>query len=259
MMISAVRRLGWAAILVAATASLASAQPTLSVDGTEFLLITADGRTLRSIELEGATLRIGSAGTEIEITIAGVADDPRAVGGRVMLHHFVVKDGSGRKVDLCAPDAEGRSLGFPIPDGHGSFELTCTSGAVGKCVRWGYRPWEEMPGGPPMRALHQACIHMARADYGGDGRATTRDGTMIEMYDRFGIQRSDREVPMSFEAGWGVGGATCVARPRIPENISLEQLGERYPHLKSRLGEKACTEEGAMRDPRALLFNRSRQ
>jgi hypothetical protein len=49
----------------------------------------------------------------------------------------------------------------------------------------------------------------------------------------------------------------AFARPRIPENVSLEELGKRYPHLKHQLGQETCTEENAMRDPRALLFNRS--
>ena len=98
---------------------------------------------------------------------------------------------------------------------------------------------------------------MARADYGGDGRATTRDGTLIDMYDRFGIQTPDRTMPVSLEAGWGVDGAVCVAHPRIAENVSLNELGERYSRLKPRLGPAACTEESAMRDPRALPFNRS--
>jgi hypothetical protein len=42
-----------------------------------------------------------------------------------------------------------------------------------------------------------------------------------------------------------VDGAICVAHPRIPENISLEGLAERYPRLKSHLGPVACTEESA--------------
>jgi hypothetical protein len=254
----AIRRLIGAALLTAAPA-IACAQASLRVEGTEFVLTTADGRTLRSADLQGATLKIGSGGRDIEVTITSVEKDPRAVGGRVLLHHLVVKDASDRLVDLCKPDAQGRSLGFPVPDGHGGFDLTCTSGAVGKCIRWGYRLWEEAPGGPPLRALHEACVHMARADYGGDGVPTTRDGTMIDLYDRFGIQVSDRSVPMSFEAAWGVDGAICVAHPRIPENISLEELGARYPRLKSRLGPVACTEESAMHDPRVLLFNRSRE
>jgi hypothetical protein len=250
-------RLAWAGVLAAAPA-LACAQASLSVDGTEFVLTTPDGRTLRSADLQGATLKIGSAGNDIEVTIDSVEEDPRAVGGRVMLHRFVVKDRSGRLVDLCKPDAQGLSLGFPVPDGRGGFDLTCTSGAVAKCIRWGYRPWEETAGGPPLRAMHEACVHMARADYGGDGVPTTRDGTLIDLYDRFGIQKPDRQVAMTFEAAWGVDGAICVAHPRIPEKLSLEELAVRYPRLKAHLGPAACTEEGAMGNPRALLFNRSR-
>lgn len=243
----------------AALLGTATARPTLTVEGTDFVLTASDGRTLRSPDLQGATLKIKSGGRNIEVTIKSVEADPHAVGGPVTLHHLVSKDESGRSVDLCAGDAQGRSLGFPVPDGQGGFDLTCTSGAVGKCVRWGYRPWEEKPDGPPLRALHQACIHMTRADYGGDGRATTRDGTLIDLYDRFGIQKADRDPSTTFEAAWGVSGAICVARPRIPENVSLEELGERYPKLKQRLGATACTEEVALADPGALLFNRSRE
>jgi hypothetical protein len=202
-MISAVRKLAWTALLATAAPAIASAQPSLVVEGTEFVLTTEDGDTLRSAELQGATLQIRSDGNDIEVTIRSVEEDPRAVGGRVLLHHFVVKDRSGRVVELCAPDAQGRRLGFPVPDGHGGFDLTCTSGAVGKCIRWGYRPWEEVPGGPPLRALHKACIHMARADYGGNGVPTTRDGTLIDLFACFGIQKADRTVPTSFEAGGG--------------------------------------------------------
>lgn len=258
-MIRALCRLELAAILTAAAPAAASAQASLRVEGTAFVLTTADGRTLRGFELQGATFQIRAAGRAIEVLIRKVEDDAHAVGGRVLLHHFVVKESSGHMVDLCAPDAQGRSLGFPVPDGRGGFDLTCTSGAVGKCIRWGYRPWEGEFTGPPMPALHQACVHMARADYGGDDQPSTRDGTQIDLYDRFGIQRPDGAVPMTFEAAWGAEGAICVARTRIPENISLEELGERYPHLKGHLGPEACTEASAMRDPRALLFNRSRQ
>ena len=98
---------------------------------------------------------------------------------------------------------------------------------------------------------------MARADYGGDGQASTRNGTLIDIYDRFGIQRPQRDVAMSFEAAWRLRVQCAFARPRIPENVSLEELGKRYPHLKHQLGQETCTEENAMRDPRALLFNRS--
>ena len=206
----------------------------------------------------GATLSIAVAGKQVEITIASVEEDRHAIGGRVLLHHFVVKDDeAGGAVEMCTPDADGRSLGFPVPDGHGGFDLTCTSGAVGKCIRWGYRPWEEQPDGPPLAALHEACVHIARADYGGEGSATTRAGTLIYWCDRFGVHSCAEEFPAAFEAAWGRNGAICVAHPRIAENVSLEQLAERYPRLRPHLGPAACSEDSAMRDPAALLFNHS--
>ena len=246
--------------LVALFATLSRAgaeQPGLTVDGTEFILTVGDGRILRSADLVGATIKVRSGTTVINLMIQSVEDDSGARGGKVVLHHFVVQGENGATAEFCTPDATGRRRGFPVSDGQGGFDLNCISGVVAKCIRWGYRFWEEQPGGPPLRALHQACVRMARADYGGDGQATTRDGTTIDLYDRFGIQMPDRLPSMTFEAAWGADGAVCVAHPRIPENISLEQIAERYPRLKSQLGPGACTEEAAMRNPAALLFNRS--
>jgi hypothetical protein len=252
--VTALARMQRLALLLLAVAPAIAAGQTLAVEGTEFVLAMPDGRTLRSADLVGATLKIGTT----EVKIESVEADPDAVGGRVMLHRFVVKGQGGEPADLCTPDAEGRNLGFPIPDGHGGFDLTCASGAVAKCIRWGYRYWEERPGGPPLRALHRACVHMTRADYGGDGSTHTRDGTLIDIQDRYGIRRFVGEAPMAFEGAWGVNGAICVARPRIADIATLAQLAARYPHLAPRLGPDACTEDGAMRDPAALLFNRSR-
>jgi hypothetical protein len=98
---------------------------------------------------------------------------------------------------------------------------------------------------------------MTRADYGGDGSTFTRDGTLIEMCDRYGIQTCDWDLPIPFEAAWGVDGAVCVARPRIAELATIEGLATQYPQLAGRLGPTACTRETAERDPAALLFNRS--
>lgn len=250
------RRIGLAAMLAAAAPIAASAAASLAVVGTEFVLTTA-GRALRSSDLAGATLTLAIAGKRVEVAIRSVERDPDAVGGPVFLHHFLAKNETGGFVEMCAPDAAGQRLGFPVPDGNGGFRLTCTSGAIGKCIRWGYRPWEEKPGGPPLAALHQACVHMARADYGGDGRATTREGMLIYWCDRFGIQSCGEDFPAPFEAAWGKDGAICVAHPRIAENISLAQLAKLYPRLEGHLGAADCTEKRAMRDPAALLFNHS--
>jgi ADYC domain-containing protein len=244
-------------IVIAVRAPLAHAQSRLSVEGTEFVLTTDDGRILRSPDLVGATLNIKTRAGQIEITIKSVEKDPTAVGGWVFLHHFVIKDRTGRLVDLCTPDATGRSLGFPVPDGKGGFDMTCTSGVIGKCIRWGYRPWDETHAGAPLRALHRACVFMARADYGGDGHPTTRENTAIYVCDRYGVRPCEKNAPLKFEAAWGTEGAVCVARPRISDNITLDRLAINYPRLKAHLGPVACTQESAMRDPTAILFNRS--
>jgi hypothetical protein len=236
---------------------LVHAQSQLTVEGTEFVLTTSEGRVLRSPDLVGATLNIKTGVGQIQITIKSVEKDLTAVGGPVFLHHFVIKDRTGRLVDLCTPDSTGRSLGFPVPDGEGGFNMTCTSGVIGKCIRWGYRPWNETPGGPPLRALHRACVYMARADYGGDGRPSTRENTAIYVCDRYGVRPCQENAPLKFEAAWGTAGAVCVARPRISENITLDRLAINYPRLNAHLGPGACTQEGAMHDPTAILFNRS--
>lgn len=252
-----IRRVAAAVLLGAAATSAAAAQPDLTAEGTEFVLRTAEGQVLRSAELVGATLTLQTEEGETEVTIEAVEQDDRANGGRVWLHRFSVADADGRRTDLCTPDAQGLSAGFPVPDEHGGFEITCTSGAIGKCVRWGYRFWEERAGGPPLRALHRACIHLARADYGGDGRPGTRPGVTIHLCDRFGIRPCREDAPLRFEAAWDPDGAVCVAHPRVAELVSLPELAVRVPSLAGRLGPAACSEAVARADPSALLFSRS--
>jgi len=253
----ALRRLGAAVMLLAGAPAAFAGAPRLGVDGTEFVVAMPDGRKLRSADLVGATLKLEAGGRPVEIVIESVEEDRHAVGGRVVLHSLLVKEQGGRSIPICRGDAQGRNLGFPVPDGRGGFDLTCTSGAIGKCIRWGYRPWDERPGGAPLAALHRACVHMARADYGGDGQAHTRNGTLIDMQDGYGIQRFETQVPMAFEAAWGFDGAVCIARPRIADLVTLTQLAEHYPKLHDGLGPQACSEEQALRQPATLLFNRS--
>src|SRR5262245_26038932 len=146
-MLSTLRTLGLAACLAGPLPPAGTAQSRLSVDGTEFLLTLDDDRILRGAALKGATLKMRTEAGVADVTIESVEEDPDAVGGRVLLHRFLTRDANGKAIDLCLPDAEGRSLGFPVPDGRGGFDLTCTSGAIAKCIRWGYRPWDERSGG----------------------------------------------------------------------------------------------------------------
>src|SRR5262245_56780055 len=137
---------------------------------------------------------------------------------------------------------------------HNGFELVCTAGPQAKCVRFGYGPWRQAPDGRPMRDWFNACVRMMRGDYCGDGRPYTRDGTWIDLYDRIGVQKSDEDPSLRFEAAWGPEGAICVARPRLPDLITLDGLETECPRLKGRLGPAVCNENV----PGALIINRSR-
>jgi hypothetical protein len=243
----------------------AVAQPSIAkieVSGTAFHITLSDGSVKQGTELAGAVLVFNIDGKQVRIRIAAVMPD--ADDNAVLLHDFRI---DGTDTPLCSPDPYGKQLGFPLvgrtsPDGRfldaspGIFELICTSGAQGKCVRFGYHPWEGAPDGRSMREYYDACVRMVRADYCGDGRAWTRDGTIIDMWDDQGIQRSDtqNDPAFSFEAGWKPDGAVCVAHTRIPENITLDKLKASCP----RLATIPTCDEASARATGALLFNRSR-
>jgi hypothetical protein len=236
-----------------------AAHAALEIEGTEFVL-KEQGRTLRSRDLIGSTLDLGNG---LSVRIASVqqdVDDPD-----IWWHRFQVPGENGWQA-LCEPDGQGLSRGFPIAgsfsaDGRyesapGTLSLTCSSGAQGKCVRFGYAPFKYGADGRPLHDHYSACLRMVRADYCGDGRATTRDGTAIDIYDRVGVQQAESGADFRFEAGWTADGAVCVHHPRIAEHLDLNSLAQQCPHLRDALGE-TCTEAEAGRRG-AILFNRSR-
>lgn len=228
----------------------------LEVDGGEFRLRHEDGRVLAREALVGARVVIDSGGQTVQVLIDSVQEEKTVSQEPLVLYRLLVEEADGHApYDVCKPDSRGRRLGLPLLKEAG-IAFTCTSGAEGKCILMGYRPWD-VRADAPMRDLHAACVHMVRADYGGDDHATTRDGTIIDVYDRFGIQLPEATDPLPFEAAWGRSGALCVAHPRIAENVSLDALAQRYPALSGRLGPEACTEEAMCNHPDALLFNRS--
>ena len=240
----------------------------LEVAGTQFRIRLTDGSLLLQERLVGARLAFtDGAGRQIRFRIESIAQDPR--DEEILLYRIVVADpASGGWSEFCAPDADGQRLAFPLagswdetgrqgPAAPGAFTMACTSGAIGKCVRFGYKPWKTAPDGGSLEPYHRACVRMVRADYCGDGAPHTRDGTAIDVFDRQGIQTPDRAPDMRFEAGWGPGGATCLARPRLPDIVSLDDMLRACPRLAPRSG-PACDEASARRDPAALLFNLSR-
>jgi hypothetical protein len=246
---------------------VALAAPRITAAATAFHVTLDDGSQLSGLALKGAILDVVFAGQNGRIRIADIWHDK--LNPDVLLHDFRWLNGDGSEHIMCPPGPDGTRAGFPVEgrsnasgaidataDGH--FELTCTAGAQGKCVRFGYEPWKTTPDGTSLRDYYNACIHLIRADYAGDGRATTRDGTLIDIYDHIGIQEDvqDPKHIFTFEAAFGKDGAICVAHPRITDNVTIEALARDVPRLVGHLGPQACSEASA--GPAALVFVKSR-
>lgn len=228
----------------------------ISVHGTEIVVELADGKVLRSKDLAGVVLDVRFKGQPARLRIVDVEPDPADRSGSVWFHTFEVQQSDGSWRNLCAAGPDGRQQGFPVQGMTHGLDLTCSSGAVGKCVRSGYRPWADGSDGRSLEPQHAACVRMYRADYGGTGEPWTRNGTNIDLYDSQGIQKPDMAADQTFEAGWSVDGAVCVHHVRVKENTSLAELEEKYPRLKGRTG-SICTEDYA-RSLGAIVFNRSK-
>jgi hypothetical protein len=136
----------------------------------------------------------------------------------------------------CTPTAK-----FPVPralavagvwdvsgahrDAAGKFTLACETGAIAKCANWGYKPWQTR-NGQSLQDVHQACTRMARADYCGNGRSHTTENTIIDHYDRTGVNQRQTTVESGwdpaqaeFEAAWTPDGAYCLNRQRHERGV----------------------------------------
>lgn len=254
-------------LLLAGVALAAAPAARVQVQGTELLVTLPDGRVLRGAGLVGMELQVtDEAGASRRVRIDGVSKDPEDPDGEVTLYTSSVRDpATGAWGAFCQPGPDGTSAAFPLSGtwtadmrhlpSETAFNLTCTSGAIGKCVRWGYKPWKD---GATGWEAHQACVRMVRADYCGDGVATTRDGMRIDVYDLRGIQTPANEPDMAFEAGWGPDGALCVHHVRVPEHTSLDALLARCPSRLAGHTGAACSEAVVRADPALRVMNRSR-
>jgi hypothetical protein len=214
----------------------------------EVLLSSGELQTVSGEELVGAIL-VGedASGAEVEFEITAVEPDAEDASGEVRLYGLRYRDpGSGAWEEACEADAEGGTRAIPVAgvwddsgarsDPAGYFTFGCTSGVIAKCVRWGYRPWEAIQG-RSLRPYHQACTRMARADYCGNGRSHTREGTLIDVYDDLGVQTRVPGSGMLFEAAWVEDGAYCISKGRwsllgaliileCPQKLRLPGLGD---------------------------------
>jgi hypothetical protein len=196
----------------------------LHLEGTA-LVGTLGGVQLRGKDFIGTTVtQVDTRGVTSTAVIAGVETDPRDPTGETLLYTLRTKDPvTGQLTELCTPDADGLRRAIPVPgtwDASGThqsstsqFTFGCTSAAIGKCVRLGYRPWQSY-NGSSLEDYHQACTRMLRFDYCGNGGVHTADGTEIDVYDLLGINVQENSALMLFDAAWTPDGAYCVERQR---------------------------------------------
>lgn len=234
----------------------------LDVVGARFEVRLTDGSLLPDAQLAGAVLALSVEGKpDLSVRIDSIETDP--VSPELTLYGVSFRDpATGEWKSLCQPNKHGDRRGFPMrgtlaadveyrPDAPG-YSFACLGGVQAKCVRWGYHPWKPDRGGVHMLDLYRTCMRMARADYCGLGEGTTRNGMPIDFYDVAGIQEPEAESVMPFEAAWGPKGAICVRHTRVPQNLSLDELGKSCPRLAAYLGE-TCDQSAKG----ALMFNRS--
>jgi hypothetical protein len=202
-------------------------------------------------DLVGLVIEAGvEGGASRNLRIEAVRDDPDSNG----LLYIVADDATGEPI--CGRLADGTAVeALPLegfwdtrmawwPEG---LTFACTDGILAKCVRWGYAPWTEMPG-VDMRALHQTCTRMVRADYCGDGVPHTVEGTPIDIWDNAGINVRDNAAGMMFEAEWGPDGAKRIERTRYAHEMPYV-----LEHCPDRLAINGASGAGA------LIFNESFQ
>ncbi|HEU4413017.1 MAG TPA: ADYC domain-containing protein [Polyangiaceae bacterium] len=172
-------------------------------------------------------------------------DDARVVGDVWTYTASFLDPATNARLPLCGVDAAGAPIeaiglvgrwdyreGVPGGGSHvddpSAFTFACRNAALGKCVDLGYKPWASV-NGTSLKNHHQACTRMLRADYCGDGRSFTVDGTPINLYDNLGIQKDTLAFP--FEAEWVPSGARFIASG---DNQRFRQLGGTPPECYSK-------------------------
>ncbi len=113
-------------------------------------------------------------------------------------------------------------------DDANSGTLACYEGAIGKCISAGYRIWasaQQCTGSGKSKKCttvslkdhHQACTRMMRADYCGDGKSYTVNGTVLDIFDYLQPPVQLQEEKWQMEARWTPTGANCLTERRHEE------------------------------------------
>jgi hypothetical protein len=217
------------------------------------------GEALSGEDFEGATLQgVLSDGSTVPLMIEVVdtTSDPQ------LLNYTVRYWGGSSWRSLCGEAAgapvqalalhgrwdlsSGTSTGGDYIDELGLFTFACHGAALAKCVTLGYKPWQTMTECTsmecrevPMRALHQACTRMIRADYCGDGTPHTRTGVPINVWDALNVQqRADTQGAWLKDAEWSSEGAVCIEHLRYQPGETTAYINAHCPERW--LAESTC-------------------
>lgn len=151
----------------------------------EVSVVTRDGRTFIAEVTELESL---GRGPRFAVSVDGISLCENGDAGAFVMGHW---DETG------AHEIDSDELTF-----------ACANGVIAKCVDWGYAPWSVGAD------VHQGCTRLARADYCGDGRPWTLDGTAVDIYDEIGVRTAVGDPMLAFEAGWDADGAVCASAMR---------------------------------------------
>lgn len=179
----------------------------------EIVATTDDGRVIAGDALVGLKIRgVTSSGTPVDLVVSSFErrDDLAYYGITFEDRNVCEGDDKGMFVPGVWDATAARQDRMTVGGTEISVSFSCRTGAIAKCVTWGYAPWKVGAD------LHQTCTRMVRADYCGTGVSYTKDGTLIDVFDAKGIQLpTTSDASLAFEAGWGPNGAVCASRTRF--------------------------------------------
>jgi hypothetical protein len=195
----------------------------VSLNGVSLNGVSLNGVSLNGVSLNGTSLTGElSSGDALELTVVSSQALP-APNDDVWVHDVRYQRTDGTSGSLCPSGAiavEGIwNYSSGVPGGgswspsRDSFTFACRGNAIAKCIELGYKPWKS----ETLRAHHQACTRMIRADYCGDGTPNTLNGWRLDVFDAIGVQARVQDIDTSrwsFEAKWTASGALCMSSYR---------------------------------------------
>ncbi|MBD2248113.1 ADYC domain-containing protein [Nostoc sp. FACHB-888] len=223
------------------------------------------GKALKGTQISG----VNEQGKELRFQIRDVELDLKDLERETYLYTIFYWDKSDSQwKNLCKPDTNNDAKAIPLTgywnatgahvESSKLITFACTSGVLAKCVRWGYKPWKTIQG-RSLRDFHQACTRMARADYCGNGKSHTKEGTEINIYDILGIQKKALKKNMVLEAAWGPDGAIYINHSRWFETLAdiYKECPKKLINRINNNGDYTTKEKTSHIMSDALLFNDS--